>query len=116
MDIYEELKAWLVGEGAVLEVDRCGQDSGAVGLFPQGVQVLRQWEDVLGNAHRRVRYSFLLRLVAPPGEAAALWLLRLQAAAAQKGYAAQGGKMKKAASDGLVTYEIRLTAEREEHL
>lgn len=116
MDIYEEVKSWVEQALGQAQTDRCGHGAEEAGLFPQGVQVLRQWEDVLGNRHRRVRYSFLLRLILPPGEGAARTLLQLQAAAAARGYAALDGKRKKAASDGLATYEIRLTAEREEHL
>ena len=116
MDVYQELKAWLTEDGTVLDIDHCGRAAGSVGLLPQGVQVLRQWEDVLGNRYRKARYSFLLRLVAPPGELTVELLQLIDSEAAKRGYTAQNGKLVKAASDGLAIYEIRLTAEREEQL
>jgi len=116
MDIYESLKAWLEEQGAIFRVDGCEHAMGSRGLFPQGVRELKTWEDVAGNRYRRVRYRFLLRLIAPPGEEAARLLLRLQAEAPKAGISATDGTMKKAGSDGLAIYEIRLTAEREEKL
>lgn len=124
MDIYEKIKLWVeqtLGQsGYSLQIDQLRHTPEAAGLFPQGVQVLRQWEDVTGAGRRQVRYSFLLRLVVPPDARAADLLLRLQAQAAMAPpvpkFAAPDGKMKKVASDGLAIYEIRLTAEREEHL
>jgi hypothetical protein len=114
MEILEELQAWVAEQVGTAELDRCGHQPGALGLFPQGVQLLRQWEDVTGGKKRKVRYRFLLRLVAPPGEDPAGRLLQLQAAAAKAGYEATDGKLQKAGSAGLGIYEIRLTAEREE--
>lgn len=116
MDIYESLKTWLGQQGAIFQIDRCDHTPGSLGLFPQGVQELKSWEDVTGNRYRRVRYRFWLRIVAPPGEDTARQLLRLQAAAPAAGFSATDGAMKKAGSDGLAIYEIRLTAEREEKL
>ena len=116
MDIYEKLKAWLAQQGAIFDIDRCDHDMGSTGLFPQGVQELKAWEDVVGNRFRRVRYRFLLRIIAPPGENTAQQLLRLQAAAPAAGFCAAEGSLKKAGSDGLAIYEIRLSAEREEKL
>ena len=115
MDIYAEIKDWVERLGEIT-VDSCGHGPEAVGLFPQGVQVLRSWEDVTGRKMRKARYNFLLQLVLPPGDLAAGKLLQLQAEAAKKGYAATDGKRKKVASDGLAIYEIRLSAEREEIL
>ena len=116
MEIYETLKAWLVAQGAEFDINRCDHASGSMGLFPQGVQELRSWEDVVGNRYRKVRYRFLLRLVAPPGEEAARLLLRIQAEAPEAGISATDGTMKKPGSDGLAVYEIRLSTEREEKL
>lgn len=116
MDIYESVKAWVAQQVGQAAVDSCGHQPGAVGLFPQGVQLLRQWEDVTGLRKRLVRYRFLLRIIAPPGDDGAAMLLRLQAEAAKAGYAAIDGKLQKAGSDGLGIYEIRLSAEREEYL
>ena len=116
MDIYENLKTWLAQQGAIFDVDRCDRAMGSLGLFPQGMQELKTREDVLGNRYRRVRYSFLLRIVAPPGETTARRLLQLQAEAPKAGFTATGGSVKKAASDGLVIYELRLSAEREENV
>ena len=116
MDIYEKLKAWLAQQGAIFQIDRCDHPMGSLGWFPQGVQELKTREDVVGNRYRTLRYSFLLRLVAPPGEATAQLLLQLQAQAPEAGFCATGGSMKKAGSQGLAIYEIRLTAEREEKL
>jgi len=114
MEIYETLKHWVAQQLGQAGIDRLGHGAGSVGLFPQGVQVLRQWEDVLGNRYRKVRYRFWLRLVLPPGETAAKLLLRLQAEAPKAGFSATDGTYRKAGSDGLAVYEIRLTAEREE--
>ena len=114
MEVYEALKEWLREQGAIFDIDRCDHRIGSIGLFPQGVQVLRQWEDVLGNRKRRVRYRFWLRITAPPGEAMAELLLKLQAEVPKSGFSATEGTYRKAASDGLATYEIRFTAEREE--
>ena len=116
MDIYEEIKVWLAGRGLLPVIDGCHHPAGSTGLFPQGVQELRSWEDVVGNRYRKVRYRFLLRLVAPPGEEAARLLLRIQAEAPQAGISATDGTMKKPGSDGLAVYEIRLSTEREEKL
>lgn len=116
MDIYEEIKAWVEGVLGAADIDHLRHTPEAAGLFPQGVQVLRSWEDVVGQKKRRVRYSFLLRLILPPGDRAVVLLLHIQDQAARAGYAAADGKLKKAASDGLAIYEIRLSAEREEML
>lgn len=116
MDIYEKLKAWLAQQGAIFAIDRCDHPMGSLGLFPQGVQELKTREDVVGNRYRTVRYRFLLRIVAPPGEATAKRLLQLQAQAPKAGFSAAEGSMKKAGSQGLAIYEIRLSAEREEKL
>ena len=116
MEIYENLKRWLEERGLLPAVDRCGYAPESLGLFPQGVRVLKQWEDVTGRKRRKVRYGFLLRLVAVPGEDTALRLLQLQADAPAVGFSATDGSLKKAASDGLGIYEIRLSAEREEYL
>lgn len=116
MEILEEVQAWVAQLMGTAAVDGCGHQPGSLGLFPQGVQVLKTWQDVLGNSYRKVRYRFWLRLVLPPGEAAAKLLLRLQAEAPKRGLQATEGTYRKAASDGLAIYEIRLTAEREETL
>ena len=115
MEIFEEVKAWLEQRG-VFAVDRCGQLPGSMGLFPIGLEEQRRWEDVLGNRKRLVRYLFLLRLVAPPGEAVARLLLQLQQEAPGAGITATGGKLVKVASDGLGIYDVRLSAEREEKI
>ena len=116
MEIYETLKAWLVAQGAVFDINRCDHASGSMGLFPQGVQELKTWEDVVGNRYRKVRHRFLLRMIAPPGDTVAQMLLQLQEEAPKAGFSATEGSMKKPGSDGLAIYEIRFTAEREEKL
>ena len=116
MEILEELQGWVAEQVGAAEIDSCGHQPGSLGLFPQGVQLLRQWEDVTGRKKRQVRYKFLLRLVAPPGIDPASRLLQLQEAAAKAGYVATDGKLQKAGSAGLGIYEIRLTADKEEQL
>ena len=116
MEIYEALKNWLLTEHASVGIDRLGHNPGELAIFPQGVQLLRQWEDVLGNRYRKVRYRFWVRLVLPAGEAAAKLVLRLQQEAPKVGFQATEGSLRKTASDGLAIYEIRFITEREEKL
>ena len=116
MDIFEQLQGWVAEQLGTVIVDGCGRENGAVGLFSQGVKVLRSWEDVTGIQKRQVRYQFLLRIIGPPGAPMADLLLRLQQQAAQMGISATDGTLRKPGSDGLGIYEIRLCAEREEIL
>lgn len=114
MEILEEVRAWVVDQVGTAAMDSCGHQPGSLGLFPLGLQQLRKWEDVTGQKKRSVRYQFLLRLVAPPGEAAAALLLRLQQEAPRAALCAADGKLVKLGSDGLGIYDVRLSAEREE--
>ena len=114
MDIYEKLKAWVEQSLRQADIDRLLHDPGQVAIFPQGIQERKSRQDVLGNRYRTLRYPFWLRLVLPPGDAAAKLVLGLQADAHKAGFCVDGGSMKKSGSDGLVVYEIRLFAEREE--
>lgn len=124
MDILESLRAWLQAQGILPEVDSCGLNAGETGLFPLGMEQVSIREDVLGNRVRRMRYSFLLRRTAVPGQDAAVWLLRLQALAANNPpvlgddqlFQAQKGRLVKNTSTGMGIYELRLIAEREEKL
>ena len=122
MDILEKVRAWLVAQGILPEVDSCGITPGETGLFPLGQEQLWLREDVLGNRVRRVKYTFLLRRSAIAGEAAADWLLQLQEQAAKNSPAnllrfwAEKGRLVKNTGTGLGIYELRLMAEREETL
>ena len=124
MDILEILQAWLEIRGVLPQVDSCGTNGGETGLFPLGQEQLWQKEDVLGNRVRRVRYSFLLKKTAVPGEDAAKWLLQLQTLTAgqppqlgeNQQFWAEKGRLVKSTSTGLGMYELRLMAEREERL
>ena len=122
MDIFENLLSWLKQQGILPAVDACGAKPGETGLFPIGVDELRYRKDVLGQVTRFVRYSFLLRCVALPGEDAARKLLLLQEMAANDPpflgenarFRAEKGKLVKDTGCGSGLYEIRLIAEREE--
>lgn len=122
MDVLETVRLWLVGQGIVPAVDRLTVAEGDTGLFPLGRQVLWEKEDVLGGVRRRVRYDFLLRQMAIPGEDTAKKLLALQEATTNtppdlgEGSQFRGvqGKITKKAATGLGIYELRLIAEREE--
>jgi hypothetical protein len=61
----------------LVDVKAAAPDSCA--LFPLGLQVLEQKEDVQGNRTYKLRQGFLLRRVACIGEPAAQWLMQLQA-------------------------------------
>lgn len=122
MDILELLQAWLAERGVLSQVDSCGVQTGETGLFPLGQEQLSYREDVLGNRRRRVRYSFLLKKTAVPGENTAGWLLQMQDLAAKNPpqlgddqlFWAEKGRLVKNTSTGLGMYELRLLAEREE--
>lgn len=95
-------------------------------LFPLGLQVLGQKEDVLGNTVSRLRQSFLLRRVACIGEPAADWLLQLQSwllvqpvsrlepvFGASLRLWAQGGHLTGGKQPGTGIYEVKIFAEYE---
>ena len=122
MDVLEKVAAWLECLGICCATDSLQVSPGQVGLFPLGQEQLWRRADVVGNIRRRVRYSFLLRQVAVPGENIQQQLLFLQDAAAgqppklgeNQSFLAQQGKLVKTAGTGLAVYELRLIAEREE--
>lgn len=122
MDILQIVRLWLADQGIDANIDNVQVAVGENGLFPLGQQVLQEREDVLGGIRRRVRYSFLLRHMAIPGEETAQKLLGLQQTATKNPpqlgenqlFRAERGKLQKNASTGLAIYELRLIAEREE--
>ena len=121
MDILEQIRAWLEIRGYLPGIDSCGLAPGETGLFPLGMEQRSLREDVLGNRVRKMRYTFLLRITAVPGERAARNCLQLQTDAQnfpEPGITlrAEKGRLVKKTSTGLGIYELRLTAEREERL
>lgn len=124
MDIFEKLRGWLENQGILPQVDSCGLTAGETGLFPLGMEQVTLREDVLGNRTRRMRYIFLLRRTAAPGQPAAAWVMQLQEAAGKhppalgegQRFWAEKGRLVKYTSTGLGIYELRLIAEREETL
>ena len=126
MEQLEELKNWITGfpqwGDVPLTVDTTGADPGACGLFPLGIEILTQRQDVLGNRHDRLRQRFLLRRTAQRGDDAARWLLAFARWAADNAHTAptfgaqqrlyaENGRLIAAAQTGLGMYEVRLTAE-----
>ena len=122
MDMLEKMEDWLGRQGVSVRIDGCPVEEGQWGLFPQGRQVMILREDVLGGVHCRVRYRYLLKTPAVPGEKTAQVMERLQLAAATAPpnlgaggrFTAHDGGLTRDAGDGLAWYEIRLDAEREE--
>ena len=127
MEYLEQLTAWLKGfpqwGEAQLTVDTTGAQPGHCGLFPLGVEVLEDKEDVLGNRHSRLRQTFLLRRMAVRGMDAAAWLLAFSRWVGQNAAApvfglrqtvrAEKGRLLSAPQTGTGLYEIRLTFEYE---
>lgn len=129
MEHLEALTVWLRsfpqwGKGA-LTVDSTGCKPGDCGVFPVGIGVLSQREDVLGNRHCRLRQEFLLRRNAVRGTDAAAWLLAFSQWATQNAAAApvfgdrqtlrtEKGRLSQATQTGTGFYEIRLIFEYEE--
>ena len=126
MEELTELKDWLQGfpmwGGAELEIDTNGAMPGDRGLFPAGQQVVYTKEDVLGNLTWRIRQTYVLRRMAPRGEEAAAWLLKLQQwvqenahtaprFGAQQSVRAEKGRLEKAAQAGMGIYAVSLTVE-----
>jgi len=124
MEHLQELKNWLGGFGGCQDamVDSTGAAPEDTGLFPMGVQVVWNREDVLGNVTQRLRQSYVLRRVAPRGEAAAVWLANFQHWVAENAQTApvfgqmqsiraEKGKLEKAAQAGLGIYAVTLTVE-----
>ena len=79
MELLEQIKNWLVTfpqwDEQVLHIDTTAGKPDCCGLFPLGQELLETKQDVLGNVSQKLRYSFLLRRVAPRQESAAVWLL-----------------------------------------
>ena len=95
-------------------------------LFPLGLQVLQQKEDVLGNRTYKLRQGFLLRRVACIGETAADWLMQLQSWLLSQQIShlepvfgsslhlwAQGGHLTGGKQPGTGVYEVKIFAEYE---
>ena len=120
------LQAFPLWGEQVLTVDVKGAQPDTCALFPLGLQVLSQKEDVLGNTVRRLRQTFLLRRVACIGESAAAWLMQLQAwlltqplnhlepvFGSSLRLWAQGGHLTGGKQPGTGIYEVKIFAEYE---
>ena len=122
MNILDAVQRWLAAEGITPSVDQLPVAVGKTGLFPLGCQVLWHKKDVLGGVRRRVRYLFLLRQMAIPGEDTEKKFLELQRKAREnppeigenQTFFGEKGKYVQKAGTGLGIYELRLVAEREE--
>lgn len=77
MEKLTELKRWVMGSGLVqeLSVDSLGALPGDTGLFPEGVRLLWQRQDIVGNTTSRLREVFTLRRKAVPGMTSAGWII-----------------------------------------
>ena len=124
MEHLQELKEWLASfDGwGLAAVDSTDAAPGSCGVFPMGQQVLYSREDVLGNAKKRLRQTYVLRKVAPRGETAAGWLMDLQAHISENAHTAprfgddqtiraEKGRLEKAAQTGLGIYAVNLIVE-----
>ena len=128
MEQLEEIKNWLAmfplwGE-TVLTTDVLSAQPGDCGLFPQGLELIKSTQDVLGNRVTRLRQQFLLRRNALRGMDAAAWLLEFQNWVAQQAVMglvpvlgqdqivrAEKGRLIRADSAGTGVYEVRLIVE-----
>lgn len=86
MDVLEKLKSWLMTfpkweAGKLTYLDFTDGVPGNRGIFPQGQEVLRRKEDVLGNVTLSCRYHFALYRVTAGQEDQqenARWLMEFQ--------------------------------------
>ena len=128
MELLEQIKNWLVTfpqwDEQVLHIDTTAGEPDCCGLFPLGQELLETKQDVLGNVSQKLRYSFLLRRVAPRQESAAVWLLGFQDWVRQQHLAglvprfgeqcrirAEKGKLVSATQTGTATYEVKIVIE-----
>ncbi len=126
--MLQSVCAWLMTfplwEGEALSVDNTETLPGNCGLFPLGVEITGEKQDVLGNRTVSCRQSFLLRRRAVRGLSAASWMLQLQQWVQQQSqlglcpqlgdgataFQAQQGKLDGAKQSCTDIYQVRLTA------
>ena len=128
MEELEKWKTWLLGFGGLegrLCMNHTGPELGSTGLFPMGIRVLHQQEDVLGNRYLRCRGTCQLRRVdTVAGGAAwiedlAKWVQTQNAMGStpplgqlsQRTVSAENGRLQKRDSGGTATYCVDLIAE-----
>lgn len=132
MSELEKLKNWLLTfpgmKESTLHVDSLPHIPGSVGLFCQGVEQLRESQDILGNRQVLCRCRFVLRRVSSqPSEEAARWALALQSwvreqsarglaprfgcEVAREQLRAEKGRLEKTSQTGTDTLQVVLTAE-----
>ena len=131
MEYLETLERWLrafpLWGQEEIRTDALPLRPGSVGLFPQGVEVLEEKTDLLGNVSIRCRQKFELQKVVCPGEDPARWLLQLQQwmleqsalglaprfgdVPAAEQIRAEKGRLKEITAAGTAVYTVTITAE-----
>ncbi len=130
----EELCAWLQtfpgAAGERILVDHLQAIPGSLGLYPLGLELVEQREDVLGNRWETCRQHFLLRRQTAGQEdnrQGAQWLMKLQAWISQcsredrmprfsdpglpQAVWADSGRLQEARQTGTGVYQVKLTVE-----
>lgn len=128
MSDLEKMKTWLLScpyiGTDVLHTEYTDAGPGSSGLYPMGMEVISQKEDLLGNRTVQCRYTFLLRQVVPENGTDADRLLQLQQwvqraegapvfgdVPSRERISAENGKMEKASQVGTALYAVTLKAE-----
>lgn len=128
MHEMQKLKDWLLScpylGTDTLHTEHIDPTPGSSGLYPLGIEVLRETEDVLGNRIRHLRCRFALRQVVPEQGCDADRLLRLQMWVQEGKDApvfgdvpemerilAENGYLEKASQTGTAIYAVTLSAE-----
>ena len=124
MEKLTEFKRWVMGSGLAsdVSVDTLGTAPGDLGLFPEGIRLLWQRQDIVGNTTSRLRETFTLRRKAVPSMTAANWIIAFSAwlaenqslaprFGAQQRIYTQQGKLSSAAPGGEGVYTISIIVE-----
>ena len=128
MSDLEKMKNWLLscpylGAG-VLHTEHTDAAPVSSGLYPLGMEIVKETGDVLGNRSQLCRYRFQLRQVVPEKGVDADRLMRLQNwvqectekpafgdAPEKVRIRAENGQLRKASQTGTAMYTVDITAE-----
>lgn len=128
MEALEKMKSWLLScpyLGAdVLHIEKIDAAPPSSGLYPKGMEIVSQKEDLLGNRMLLCRYTFVLRQVVPENGVDAERLLQLQNwvqrgenapvfgdVPARERIWAENGKLENASQVGTAVYAVTVKAE-----
>lgn len=128
MSDLEKMKSWLLscpylGSG-VLHTEHTDAAPVSSGLYPLGMEIIKETGDILGNRTQHCRYRFQLRQAVPEKGVDAERLMQLQSwvqectekpvfgdvPGAERIWA-ENGKLAKASQTGTATYTVDITAE-----